>query len=57
MKKRVLAFVLLLVAVLSFGACKYTGGFFGTTNDSVEYYGCPNSKRVKKLKLLKFKKA
>lgn len=59
MKKKIIALVLALMAavsVLVLGGCrKDTEEPFSFTEsyDDVEYYGCPNSKRVKKLNLRK----
>ena len=59
MKKRpVLTALLILLAALTFGsvaACGIFdgGGFEFNGGDNVTYYGCPNSRRVKKLNLRK----
>lgn len=64
MKKRTLFTVILVAAVLILGACKTTKSDDKTSNETeiskeerneeaVTYYGCPNSKRVKKLNLKK----
>ena len=65
MKKRVIAIILALVATLGLGVLvgcgvknneelNYPSG--GGYEDYVEYYGCPNSKRVKKLNIFKSRK-
>lgn len=63
MKKKLLATVLVLLAFVTFGACKVSKDKTETSEEDnkpreelitdVTYYGCPNSKRVKKLNLLK----
>jgi len=55
--RKVIAILMLVVSVISFGACRVNSN--DTGNDDSEYmqtyYGCPNSKRVKKLSLIKRK--
>jgi len=55
MKKfaKILTVICLIISVVTFGAC--TTPFHNNVDDTVEYYGCPNSKRVKKLSLIKRK--
>ena len=48
--------IIFIAAVLSFASCgarKGPGSIDRPGSDLVDYYGCPNSKRVKKLNLRK----
>lgn len=57
MKKKLVAILIVVLAVVTFGACKTSTSTDEAENpgvfDGVDYYGCPNSKRVKKLNLKK----
>lgn len=56
MKKKsfkVIAIIMALVGILGLTACTKPLPGNTKTDEIVEYYGCPNSKRVKKLRLIK----
>lgn len=61
MKKTFAILVIVLAAlfgVASFGGCSSSssGGGNNSYDDPVDYYGCPNSKRIRKLNLKKSKR-
>ena len=63
MQKTALGFIAILIAALlgfSLFGCSNSGSSGGGSNynyedEPVDYYGCPNSKRIKKLNLAKKK--
>ncbi|MCR5742387.1 MAG: hypothetical protein K6F92_01470 [Lachnospiraceae bacterium] len=54
--KGIILAVMLLLASLALGACNFTSVFDGGGGEYMSYYGCPNSKKVKKLNLKKNKR-
>jgi len=50
---KVIAIIMALVGILGLTACTKPLPGNTKTDEIVEYYGCPNSKRVRKLRLIK----